>query len=305
MFSIFDAVYEFVRREPADKVQRLPHKVQMEITVAIWLMPLLGADLGRSFLPKLLACDASTVFGFGVSYMPCSTSLVKEVSLLSERRGDFVRFFPDDDAPQKDRLGVPHQLPFHKWQFRTAISAKAQHKAHSGNLEAHGLHTTLKWVLRKPANFHRRLVVLTDAKAVLGAATKGRTSASRVRGILRKIGSLLLATNSLLKLVYVPSEDNPADSPSRGIRQSQIAILQVLGQVREEPAQVDSEYEAFDQSIRRSRGTLHWCAVSSVLFARPRFHSAAEHRELCEGGSSLLVPLSTGCGLSWILCLAV
>ena len=96
MFSIFDAVYEFVRREPADKVQRLPHKVQMEITVAIWLMPLLGADLGRSFLPKLLACDASTVFGFGVSYMPCSTSLVKEVSLLSERRGDFVRFFPDE-----------------------------------------------------------------------------------------------------------------------------------------------------------------------------------------------------------------
>ena len=50
MFSIFDAVYEFVRREPAGQVQTLPHKVLAEFLVAACLSPLLGADLGRDFL---------------------------------------------------------------------------------------------------------------------------------------------------------------------------------------------------------------------------------------------------------------
>ena len=32
-----------------------------------------------------------------------------------------------------------------------------------------------------------------------------------------RISALVLAGDLLLKLVYVPSEDNPADAPSRGI----------------------------------------------------------------------------------------
>ena len=218
MFSIFDLVYEFVRREPQDDLQPLPEGVRTEILVAASLVPLLGADLGRAFLPQLIACDASSAHGFGVSYMPCSPQLVRDVSLLSERRGDFVRFFPDpDEPPRKDRMGTPHELPFHKWQFRTAISARARWQAHSGLLEAHGLLLALKWALRSARHFHQRLVVLVDAKAILGAASKGRTSAPGIRGILRKIGALLMGTNSLLRLVYIPSEDNPADAPSRGI----------------------------------------------------------------------------------------
>ena len=63
-----------------------------------------------------------------------------------------------------------------------------------------------------------RLVVLIDAKAVLGAATKGRSSSPSLLRIMRSAASHILATNMLIRLVYVPSEDNPADAPSRGIR---------------------------------------------------------------------------------------
>ncbi|CAL1136882.1 unnamed protein product [Cladocopium goreaui] len=218
MFSVFSAVCDFVRREPPESIQFLPEDVQSEILVAAAFAPLLGADLGRDFLPQLIACDAAGTHGFGVSYMPCSQQLVRSVSSLSERRGDFVRFFQEPDEPcRKDRLGTPHELPFHKWQFHTAISAKARWKAHAGLLEAHGLHIALKWALRSAVRFHRRVVVLIDAKAILGAASKGRSSAPGIRGVLRKIGNLLMATNSLLRFVYIPSEDNPADAPSRGI----------------------------------------------------------------------------------------
>ena len=49
MFSIFDCIYEFVKEADRTKVATVPAKVQLEITVAMFLMPLLGADLGRLF----------------------------------------------------------------------------------------------------------------------------------------------------------------------------------------------------------------------------------------------------------------
>ena len=218
-FSIFDACYKFARQAAEDKQLPLPANVRIEIFVATFLMPLLGADLQRKFLPRITACDAAPEYGFGVSYLDCPVSVAEEVGFLAERRGDFVRFYPDpNEPPARERLGRPHELPYSKRCFTTAISAKARFKAHSGALEAHGLLLAIKWLLRSPARFHRRLVILVDAKAVLGAATKGRTSAPGIRGVMRHIGALLMASNCLLKLVYVPTEHNPADAPSRGKR---------------------------------------------------------------------------------------
>ena len=216
-FCVFDAVYEFVRREPSSVSADLPSSVGAELAVAAFIMPLLCADLRRTFLPQLTACDAAPAFGFGVAYMRCSRAAAAEVGALAERRGDYVKFYlgPDEPAP-KDRLGVPHLLPYPKQRFKVAISARARHKAHSGVLEAHGLLLALKWLLRKRGNFHHRLAILIDAKAVLGAASKGRSSAPLIRGIVRQMGALLMATNCLLRGIYVPSEHNPADEPSRG-----------------------------------------------------------------------------------------
>ena len=216
LFSVFDSVYSFARQPPDNIQVELPVDVRTEVAVATFLVPLLGADLRRRFLPQLTACDAAPDFGFGVAYMRCSEAVAAEVGSLAERRGDFVKFYPEPGETYKDRLGTPRELPFSKRQFKTAISTKAIFKAHSGALEAHGLLLTLKWLLRSTARFNHRLVILVDAKAVLGAASKGRTSAPAIRGVMRHLGALLLATNSLLRLVYVPTEHNPADAPSRG-----------------------------------------------------------------------------------------
>ena len=217
LFSVFDQVYNFVRQEPDSVRAPLPSMVCAEVAVASLLMPLLGADLSRRFLPLLTASDAAPEFGFGVVYKKCTVDQATSVGLLAERRGDYVKFYLDPEEPMpKDRLGTPHLLPFKKREFKVALSAKARWRAHSGSLEAHGLLLALKWLLRTSRRFHHRLVVLVDAKAVLGAASKGRTSAPGIRGIMRNIGALLLASNCLLRLVYVPTEYNPADAPSRG-----------------------------------------------------------------------------------------
>lgn len=217
-FATFNHVYEFVRREPAVQPTCLPLQVQQELAVAFGLLPLLAASLDKPCYPELMACDAAPEFGFGVCAAQCPVSVLQEVGRLAERRGDFVRLHSDNPEAELQRLGTPHRLSLPKHSFKSLISKRACWKAHSGVLEGHGLLLCLKWVARNARKHHKKVVVLIDAKAVLGAAAKGRTSAPALRGVIRAIGAYSLASDSLLRLVYVPSEDNPADAPSRGRR---------------------------------------------------------------------------------------
>ena len=169
----------------------------------------------------ITASDASVDFGFGVSVADCTPALARNIGRLSEKRGDYVRLRRDggsDDEAERPRIGRPHQLGLQKSAFRTIISAKRQHDAHAGSLEATGLHMLLRWLLRVGKRHGHRVVALVDAKAILCAASKGRTSAASIRNDLRKIAALTLAGDLHMHYVYVPSEDNPADAPSRGVR---------------------------------------------------------------------------------------
>ena len=123
-----------------------------------------------------------------------------------------------EDEEERPRLGTPHKLGLRKSDFTTVVSARAQYRAHSGALEATAVVLLLKWLLRSPSKHAHRVVALVDAQAVLGAAAKGRTSALTLKREIRKVAAFTLAGDFLMRYVYVPSEDNPADAPSRGIR---------------------------------------------------------------------------------------
>ena len=135
---------------------------------------------------------------------------------LAERRGDYVRLIPGDhDEPEVPRIGKLHRLPFRKSDFRVLISSKAKWPAHSGLLECHGVLLTLKWVGRSAKRHHARPVILVDAKTAIGSIAKGRSSAKALRRVLRTVAAYTLACDLLPRLVYVPSESNPADAPSK------------------------------------------------------------------------------------------
>ena len=115
-------------------------------------------------------------------------------------------------------MGTPHRLPIRQEDFRDVLSIRAERREHSGILELKGVLLGLRWVLRSRARFNSRLVFLIDAKAALSAVAKGRSGSPTFDGTLCSIMSLLLATGCLLRGIYIPSEDNPADHPSRGRR---------------------------------------------------------------------------------------
>lgn len=218
-YSIFHAVYEEVRQLPAGRTRTISAGVVDEVGLFWLLSPLLPAAMDRQHFSGLLACDASSEYGFGVFLLRCGSAIAEEVTCLAERRGDFVRLFPEESEPApRDRLGKPHRLPFRKCDFSIVVSKRAVWRAHSSALEAHGLLLAVKWVSRAAKNYHKRIPIMIDAKAVLGAASKGRSSAPALVGPLRQLAALVLTSDLLLRLVYIPTEDNPADAPSRGKR---------------------------------------------------------------------------------------
>ena len=219
--SIFDRVYVFARR-PEEKLPiDVPIDVMDELIIFVMLSPLLVADLTREFHPLLAATDASPSYGFGASVCPITSHEAVQLGTYSDKRGDFIRLRRDggeDDEGEKPRIGVPRELRIHKRHFVDIFSIRAKLVEHAGVLEARGLLLLLRWWLRSVQRHGCRMLTLIDAKAILAATAKGRSGAPGFKQILRSIGAHLLAGNVLIYPLYIPSEDNPSDAPSRGKR---------------------------------------------------------------------------------------
>ena len=65
LYSCFLAVYDFARRSNSDVAQSLPTSCACELLTFLLLAPVLEADLRRPWLSNIVACDASSVYGFG------------------------------------------------------------------------------------------------------------------------------------------------------------------------------------------------------------------------------------------------
>ena len=147
--------------------------------------------------------------------------LLRSLGRLAERRGDFVRFSREDDPDaegEKPRLGTVHRLALRRCDFRHVLSVRAARIEHSGVLELTGALLLFKWLSRTTRNHGRRVLTLLDAKAVLGALQKGRSSSRQLGQLLQRTAAYLVAADLEPRYLYVPTEDMPADAPSRGIR---------------------------------------------------------------------------------------
>ncbi len=152
---------------------------------------------------------------------PATQELLHELGRLTEKRGGFIRLDRENDPdaePEKPRVGRAHLLSLRRCDFKHLLSIKARHLEHSGVLELQGAILLFK-LLSRSTKFHgRRVLVLLDAKAVLYGIQKGRSSSRKLGRLLQRLGAYVIATDMLPRLLYVPTEDMPADEPSRGIR---------------------------------------------------------------------------------------
>ena len=219
LLSCFNHVYDFVRSEPLNHAVPVPACVLDELLLAFALAPLWAVDLRAPWLERLVASDASQSFGFGVCAAPCPADVVRRTAMQTARQEGHVRLTQEPgDEPEKPRLGDAFRIPLSMSDFKTLASRKAKYQDHSGGLEASALVLAMDLLSRDKSAHGARVVFLVDARAVLFAAEKGRSSASTLNRHMKRIAALTLACGWLAHFVYVPSESNPADAPSRGVR---------------------------------------------------------------------------------------
>ena len=128
------------------------------------------------------------------------------------------------DARTKVRSFRPVPFHLHKNKFRTIVSSRRRFGAHSGQLGAIAGVLGLEWFPRKADNHSKRLLFLLDARAVMGAFAKGRSSAPSLFRAVEKAVGLQLAGDLLVRWVYIASESNPADAPSRGLHRERASL---------------------------------------------------------------------------------
>ena len=213
-------MYDF-SRDRTDERAALPESVRAELLLFMSVCPLLEADTWRVWQDCVVATDASTVFGFGVSVAHCDATVTRDIAKDCTVPSTYIRLNRDvphqEEEAERPRLGRACHVRLGRGCFRTVIASKARHAPHSGSLETTAVVLGLRWLLRSATRHSKRTLLLIDAQAVLGATAKGRSSAPSIRRGVMRVAALLLAGDLQPYYGYIPSEENPADTPSRGV----------------------------------------------------------------------------------------
>jgi len=219
LFSIFDRAYRYRNAQPEDTVTEVPADAANECLLFLALSPLASVSMERRFLELVTACDASPAYGFGVAVKACDLATVRRLAAQSSQLDRYLSLDGITEGfEHKPAYGSPVQLKAELGDFTPVLSIKARRHAHSGELEAHGLLLLTQWVARTATRHSSRVVVAIDARAVLGAARKGRSSAPTLKRAIMRVAATCLAADLQLMTLWVPSAHNPADAPSRGKR---------------------------------------------------------------------------------------
>lgn len=185
--SVFSAVYRFIE-SARGRTFRVWNSVRNELRTVMGLCPLLFTDIGSGWFNRVVATDASDT-GQGVVAAAVEVTNVTTV----ETAVDLVE--------QND--------------WYTVVSSRWGEPEHINVLELRALTTAVRWVCSHPSAMRHRILILCDSQVVVGAVSKGRSSSPALLSRLRHLTSWLLATGLRLKLVWIPTNFNPADGPSR------------------------------------------------------------------------------------------
>jgi hypothetical protein len=105
-------------------------------------------------------------------------------------------------------------------EWRT-VCAYGRCDEHINALELAAVVASVRWRARQGQEFGRRHINLADSQVAQSVMTRGRTTSTRLRYLLRRLNALVLAMDALPGYAYVHTAANPADAPSRWQRGEQ------------------------------------------------------------------------------------
>eukprot|EP00971_Amphidinium_carterae_P344975 6485680-Amphidinium_carterae.1 len=215
--SVFTSVYEFVERYPKT-MRPMWDSVRREIRWARSVIPLIFVNMRQKWGSVIYATDASEQ-GRGVLKREFPLEAVEKLGQTRER-WRFRASLPTGMSHREATLSqheyfehVPREVINGTW---SVVSSNRWHRSeHIVVLEGRSLVHALKHLLRGKSALDHNHVFLTDSLVCAGCLSKGRSSSSGLCRIARQWCALQLASGVNVHLRWLPSEQNPADLPSR------------------------------------------------------------------------------------------
>ena len=218
LMAIFHHTYLFIEQLPENGLKRIPWYVKDELTAAALLLPFAEANIRTPVSVQISATDASSKMGGRASTIT-SRVMSKLLYRFAEKRGEHTRLDWDlhGISPPSRMAEAPPPVvdAMCKHCWTSSQSIRFDRKEHINILELE----MVKQEIKARTNAQRggcRVVNLCDSRVVVGAFAKGRSSSRNLNHKLRSCIPWLLASEIHLVNVWVPTDKNPADYPSRG-----------------------------------------------------------------------------------------
>lgn len=145
----------------------------------------------------------------------------------------------------------PMHLPYDYDDFIPCLSVRAKVRDDAPTMEAMAVTLAMWRLTRSISNHAHRHVFLLDAKALLFALRKGRSSSRAFKLHLQKIGALVVCADILPYCGYIPTSCNPGDPPSRGLKRT----LPRLRKVRSKYSSWQEHSKLLRRSLRHLRAS--------------------------------------------------
>ena len=220
IMSLIQEAYLFVNKLGLAGPAKLPKSVREELLLVGLLLLLCHSNIRWPVSSRVGASDAS-LKGGGRAVTLASESVAQTLYRFSVHRGEFVRLDWEKGAlaPPSSMCAAPSELEElmmeHTWN--TTHQCRFGHRQHINILEMKMVKAELQDLVMSDSDPARH-VLLVDSRVCAGAWSKGRSSSKQLNRILRQMLGWALIGQKSLHLVWVKSEKNPADHPSRGCR---------------------------------------------------------------------------------------
>ena len=218
LMCLFHHAYVFIDGLPEQGVRKLPSYVKDELLCALLVLPLAEANVRSPVSTQISATDASSKMGGRASTLT-SRSLAKTLYRFGEKKGEHTRLdwqlhgIEPPSRMEEAPLPLVEAMQKHCWTSTHSIRFSKKHHINLLELEM------VKQEIKERANSNRgfcRVVNLCDSRVVVGAFGKGRSSSRNLNHKLRSCLPWLLTADIHLVNLWVPTDKNPADFPSRG-----------------------------------------------------------------------------------------
>lgn len=220
-YALQHHIYKYVDSMPGGKCVRLPAFVIDEIRSIMLHIPFSVWNMRRELSEKILATDAAPTAG-GATTASVPSELARKLWSCCETRGEAVRL--DRDQSELEWLQgkepkAPSQLAStvaESLEWKVVSSYHFRQTSHINLQEARALRKEVVRATCGDGQTNQVQLCLNDSRVVCGAVTKGRSSSFKLNGILRSMIPFLTLSNIVLALLWIQTDSNPADHPSRG-----------------------------------------------------------------------------------------